>query len=401
MRAVTWHGKRDVRVEDVPEPRIEAGTDAIVRVTSTGICGSDLHLYEVMGPYLDEGDVLGHEPMGIVEEVGADVEQIQAGDRVVIPFNISCGHCFMCDQKLYSQCETTQVREQGKGAALFGYTKLYGQVPGGQAEFLRVPQAQFGPIKVPEGPSDERFVYLSDVLPTAWQAVEYAAIPASGSVAVFGLGPIGQMACRIARHRGAAQVFGIDLVEERLTLARRYDTTALDLRKLDDMAGALRELTDGRGPDSVIDAVGMEAHGDRLGKIAQDLAGILPDAVARGMMERAGVDRLSVLHLAIDAVRRGGTVSLSGVYGGMIDPLPMMTLFDKQIQLRMGQANVKRWIDDIMPLLDGDGDQLGVEDLATHRLPLEEAPHAYELFQKKKDGAIKILLQPGDGRSPS
>jgi threonine dehydrogenase-like Zn-dependent dehydrogenase len=401
MRAVTWHGKRDVRVEDVPEPRIEAGTDAIVRVTSTGICGSDLHLYEVMGPYLDEGDVLGHEPMGIVEEVGADVEQIQAGDRVVIPFNISCGHCFMCDQKLYSQCETTQVREQGKGAALFGYTKLYGQVPGGQAEFLRVPQAQFGPIKVPEGPSDERFVYLSDVLPTAWQAVEYAAIPESGSVAVFGLGPIGQMACRIARHRGAAQVFGIDLVEERLQLARRYDTTALDLRKLDDAGATLRELTDGRGPDSVIDAVGMEAHGDRLGKIAQDLAGILPDAVARGMMERAGVDRLSVLHLAIDAVRRGGTVSLSGVYGGMIDPLPMMTLFDKQIQLRMGQANVKRWIDDIMPLLDGDGDQLGVEDLATHRLPLEEAPHAYELFQKKKDGAIKILLQPGDGRSPS
>jgi threonine dehydrogenase-like Zn-dependent dehydrogenase len=401
MRAVTWHGKRDVRVEDVAEPRIEAGTDAIVRVTSTGICGSDLHLYEVMGPYLDEGDVLGHEPMGIVEEVGADVEQIQAGDRVVIPFNISCGHCFMCDQKLYSQCETTQVREQGKGAALFGYTKLYGQVPGGQAEFLRVPQAQFGPIKVPEGPSDERFVYLSDVLPTAWQAVEYAAIPESGSVAVFGLGPIGQMACRIARHRGAAQVFGIDLVEERLQLARRYDTTALDLRKLDDVAGALRELTDGRGPDSVIDAVGMEAHGDRLGKIAQDLAGILPDAVARGMMERAGVDRLSVLHLAIDAVRRGGTVSLSGVYGGMIDPLPMMTLFDKQIQLRMGQANVKRWIDDIMPLLDGDADQLGVEDLATHRLPLEEAPHAYDLFQKKKDGAIKILLQPGDGRSLS
>jgi threonine dehydrogenase-like Zn-dependent dehydrogenase len=401
MRAVTWHGKRDVRVEDVPEPRIEAGTDAIVRVTSTGICGSDLHLYEVMGPYLDEGDVLGHEPMGIVEEVGADVEQIQAGDRVVIPFNISCGHCFMCDQKLYSQCETTQVREQGKGAALFGYTKLYGRVPGGQAQFLRVPQAQFGPIKVPEGPSDERFVYLSDVLPTAWQAVEYAAIPESGSVAVFGLGPIGQMACRIARHRGAADVFGIDLVDERLQLARRYGATALDLRKLDDVVGALCELTDGRGPDSVIDAVGMEAHGDRLGKIAQDLAGILPDAVARGIMERAGVDRLSVLHLAIDAVRRGGTVSLSGVYGGMIDPLPLMTLFDKQIQLRMGQANVKRWIDDIMPLLGADGDELGVEDLATHRLPLEEAPHAYEIFQKKQDGAIKILLQPGGGRSPS
>jgi threonine dehydrogenase-like Zn-dependent dehydrogenase len=394
MKAVTWHGKREIRVEEVPDPTLEASTDAIVRVTSTGICGSDLHLYEVMGPYLEPGDVLGHEPMGVVEEVGSDVAQIKPGDRVVVPFNISCGRCFMCDQKLYSQCETTQVREHGKGAALFGYTKLYGQVPGGQAEFLRVPQAHFGPIKVPEGPSDERFVYLSDVLPTAWQAVEYAAVPEGGTVAVFGLGPIGQMSCRIARHRGADRVFAIDLVDERLELARRHDATPLDLRELDDAADALRELTDGRGPDSVIDAVGMEAHGAPFGKIAQDLAGILPDRVARAMMERAGVDRLSVLNLAIDAVRRGGTISISGVYGGMIDPLPMMTLFDKQIQLRMGQANVKRWIDDIMPLLETDGDPLGVEDLATHRLALDEAPGAYETFQKKQDGAIKILLQP-------
>jgi threonine dehydrogenase-like Zn-dependent dehydrogenase len=394
MKAVTWHGKRDVRVENVPDPTIEAETDAIVRITSTGICGSDLHLYEVMGPYLDQGDVLGHEPMGIVAEVGSAVAQIKPGDRVVIPFNISCGQCFMCDQKLYSQCETTQVREQGKGAALFGYTKLYGQIPGGQAEFLRVPQAQFGPIKVPEGPSDERFVYLSDVLPTAWQAVEYAAIPKGGSIAVFGLGPIGQMACRVARHRGARQVFAIDLVDERLELARRYDATTLDVRQLDDVPDVLRELTDGRGPDSVIDAVGMEAHGDRLGKLGQDLAGLLPDAVARGMMEKAGIDRLSVLHLAIDSVRRGGTISVSGVYGGMIDPLPLMELFDKQIQLRMGQANVKRWVDDILPLLGDAGDPLGVEDLATHRLPLEDAPLAYEKFQKKQDGAIKVLLQP-------
>ena len=177
MKAVAFHGKRDVRVDTVPDPTIEQPTDAIVRVTSSGICGSDLHLYEVMGPFMGEGDILGHEPMGIVEAVGPEVTQIKPGDRVVIPFNISCGHCFMCDQKLYSQCETTQVREQGKGAALFGYTKLYGEVPGGQAELLRVPQAQFGPIKVPEGPPDDRFVYLSDVLPTAWQAVEYAAIP--------------------------------------------------------------------------------------------------------------------------------------------------------------------------------------------------------------------------------
>src|SRR3954463_11970066 len=205
MRAAVWHGKRDVRVDEVPDPRIEEPTDAIVRVTSSGICGSDLHLYEVMGPFMGEGDILGHEPMGIVEDVGSGVEHIAPGDRVVIPFNISCGHCYMCDQQLYSQCETTQVREHNKGAALFGYTKLYGQVPGGQAELLRVPQAQYGPVKVPEGPPDERFLFLSDVLPTAWQGVEYAAIPDGGSVAVLGLGPIGDMCTRVAMHRGAGR----------------------------------------------------------------------------------------------------------------------------------------------------------------------------------------------------
>jgi threonine dehydrogenase-like Zn-dependent dehydrogenase len=394
MKAVTFHGKRDVRVDQVADPRIEQPTDAIVKVTSSGICGSDLHLYEVLGPFIDEGDILGHEPMGIVEEVGSEVTHIAPGDRVVIPFNISCGHCYMCDQKLYSQCETTQVREQGKGAALFGYTKLYGQVPGGQAEYMRVPQAHFGPIKVPEGPPDERFVYMSDVLPTAWQAVEYAGVPDGGTLAVFGLGPIGQMSCRIALHRGASEVFGIDLVPERLELARRHGIHPIDLRGHDDIAEALRALTDGRGPDSVIDAVGMEAHGAPFGKLAQTMAGMLPDVLAEKMIEKAGIDRLSVLHATIDTVRRGGTISLSGVYGGMVDPMPMMDLFDKQIQLRMGQANVKSWIDDIMPLVQDESDPLGVEDLATHKLPLDQAPHAYEIFQKKQDGAITILLQP-------
>lgn len=313
---------------------------------------------------------------------------------MVIPFNIACGHCFMCDQGLYSQCETTQVRDQGKGAALLGYTRLYGQVPGGQAELLRVPQAHFGPIKIPEGPPDERFVYLSDVLPTAWQAVEYAAIPRDGTVAVFGLGPIGQMSSRIALHRGAKEVFGIDLVAERLEMGRRHGVHVIDAREHDDVAEVLRSITDGRGPDSVIDAVGMEAHGAPLGKLAQQLASMLPDAVAAKMTEKVSVDRLSVLHASIDTVRRGGTISLSGVYDGMVDPMPMMDLFDKQIQLRMGQANVKRWVDDLMPLLEDESDPLGVEDLATHQLPLEQAPHAYEIFQKKQDGAIKILLQP-------
>jgi threonine dehydrogenase-like Zn-dependent dehydrogenase len=394
MRAVTWHGKRDVRVDSVPDPTIEQPTDAIVRVTSSGICGSDLHLYEVMGPFMSEGDVLGHEPMGVVEAVGDAVTAIAPGDRVVIPFNISCGHCFMCEHGLQSQCETTQVREEGMGAALFGYTKLYGQVPGGQAELLRVPQAQYGPIKVPEGPPDDRFVYLSDVLPTAWQAFEYADVPAGGSLLVLGLGPIGEMATRIAQHRGVAQVLAVDLVPERLERARSHGVNALDMNEHGDLRAVVLEATEGRGPDSVIDAVGMEAHGAPIAKFAHQITGLLPDAIAQRLMQTGGVDRLSALHFAIDVVRRGGTISLSGVYGGMVDPLPLLTLFDKQINLRMGQANVKRWIDDIMPLLTGDEDPLGVEDFATHRLPLDDAPQAYERFQRKEDNHFKVLLAP-------
>ncbi|GAB3147756.1 zinc-dependent alcohol dehydrogenase [Microbispora hainanensis] len=393
MKALTWHGKRDVRVEQVPDPAIKEPTDAIIRVTTTGICGSDLHLYEVLGPFMGEGDVLGHEPMGIVEEVGAEVTHIAPGDRVVIPFNISCGHCFMCDRALYAQCETTQVREYDTGAALFGYSKLYGEVPGGQAEFLRVPQAHFGPIKVPEGPPDERFVYLSDVLPTSWQAVEWAEVPDGGSVTIFGLGPIGQMSSRIARHRGY-RVIGVDIVPERLEMARRHGIEVIDGNETDEVPEAIRSMTGGRGTDSVIDAVGMEAHGYTLGKLAQTVTGMLPDKVAAAMMTRAGLDRLAALQDAFETVRRGGTISISGVYGGMTDPMPMLQLFDKGVTLRMGQAHVKRWIDDLMPLVTGDGDPLGIEDLATHRLPLDQAPHGYEIFQKKEDGAIKVLLTP-------
>ncbi|MEU9837431.1 zinc-dependent alcohol dehydrogenase [Streptosporangium sp. NPDC048047] len=393
MKALTWHGKRDVRVEDVPDPLIKEPTDAIIKVTTTAICGSDLHLYEVLGPFLGQGDVLGHEPMGIVEEVGAEVTHIKPGDRVVVPFNISCGRCHMCDMKLYAQCETTQVREYGTGAALLGYTKLYGQVPGGQAEYLRVPQAHFGPIKVPDGPPDERFVYLSDVLPTSWQAVDYACVPDGGSVTVFGLGPIGQMSARIAKHLGY-RVIGIDAVPERLEMARRHGVEILDSSATPDVPEAVRELTGGRGTDSVIDAVGMEAHGSPVAKVAQTVTGLLPDAIAAPLMTNAGVDRLAVLYQAIDTVRRGGTISISGVYGGAADPLPMLKMFDKGITLRMGQAHVKRWIDDLMPLVADDSDPLGVMDLATHRLPLAEAPHGYEIFQKKQDGAIKVLLNP-------
>ena len=393
MKALTWHGKRDVRIDDVPDPAIQEPTDAIIRITTTAICGSDLHLYEVFGPFIEEGSVLGHEPMGIVEEIGSEVSELSAGDRVVIPFQIACGHCFMCDQGLQTQCETTQVREEGMGATLFGYTKLYGNQPGGQAEYLRVPHANYTHIKVPEDHPDERFIYLSDVLPTAWQAVEYAGIPDGGSVTVLGLGPIGDMCARIALHRGH-RVIGVDLVPERLERVRARGAEVLDLREHEsDLADVIRSMTDGRGTDSVIDAVGLEAHGSPGAKLAQQMTGLLPDAVAEKLMERAGIDRLHAFYLAIDIVRRGGTISLIGVYGGMADPLPMLTIFDKQIQLRMGQANVKRWADDIMPLLTN-GDPLGVESFHTHQVPLAEAPGAYEKFQKKEDGAVKVLLKP-------
>ncbi|MBJ7329143.1 MAG: glutathione-dependent formaldehyde dehydrogenase [Solirubrobacteraceae bacterium] len=390
MRALTWHGKRDVRIDTHPDPVIEAPTDAIISVTSSGICGSDLHLYEVLGPYLDAGDILGHEPMGVVEEVGSEVTNLNAGDRVVVPFNISCGHCHNCDTGLQSQCETTQV--DGQGAALFGYTKLYGQVPGGQAELLRVPQAQYGPIKVPHGPPDDRFVYLSDVLPTAWQGVRYADVHAGDTLAVIGLGPIGDMACRVAQLEDT-RVIGIDLVPERLERAKRRGVETIDASS-EDVVERLLELTGGRGADAVIDAVGMEAHGAPAGKVAQTVAGMLPDAVAQKLQEKAGLDRLSALHLAVELVRRGGTISLLGVYGGNADPMPMMTLFDKQIQIRMGQANVRRWTDDILPLLLADEDRLGVDEFATHHVSLDDAPEAYAAFQEKRDGTVKVLIQP-------
>lgn len=394
MQAVTWQGKRNVQVRDIAEPRIQEPGDAVVRVTSTAICGSDLHLYELLGPYMTPGDVLGHEAIGVVEEVGSEVAGLSAGDRVVVPFQISCGDCAMCRQGLMTQCETTQVRDQGCGAALFGYSKLYGRVPGGQAEYLRVPYADSTHIRVPDGPGDTRYLFLSDVLPTAWQAVEYAAVPAGGSVTVLGLGPIGEMAARIAHHRGL-QVIGVDLVEERLDRAASRGIDTIDLRAVGDahLTAAVRDRTEGRGSDAVIEAVGMEAHGSPLVAAAQRAVSYLPSALAAPAMNTMGLDRLAALYAAIDIVRRGGTISIIGVYGGMTDPLPMRVLFDKQIQLRMGQANVNRWAGDILPLLD-DSDPLGVDTFATHHLPLSAAADAYRMFQAKDDGAIKIVLDP-------
>ena len=385
-------------MSEVPDPRIQEPTDAVIKVTSTAICGSDLHLYGVLGPFLKPGDVLGHEAMGVVEQVGADVEHIAPGDRVVIPFNISCGSCWMCSRGLYAQCETTQVRSEGKGAALFGYTSLYGSVPGGQAEYLRVPQAQFGPVKVPEGTPDEQFLFLSDVLPTAWQAVAYADVPDGGTLAVFGLGPIGQMCVRIAKHQGVPRVIGIDSVPERLALAQKYGAEVVDLSEADDIAERLIEMVDGRGPDSTIDAVGMEAHGGapggKMASAAQKSAGFLPDAMAQKVIDKVAVDRIDALLGALKSVRRGGTVSLSGVYGGEVDPLPMMEMFDRGIQLRMGQAHVRQWTDKVLPLCQDPGDPLGVLDFATHQVPLDGAPDAYVMFRNKDDGCIKVVLKP-------
>ncbi len=389
MKAVVWHGKEDVRVDNVPDPIIQESTDAIVRITSTAICGSDLHLYSKLFPIMREGDIVGHEPMGIVEEVGADVEHISPGDRVVIPFNVSCGHCYFCDQDLYSQCENTRdtgklaqassLLGRGRGASLFGYTHVYGAVPGGQAEYLRVPQAHFGPIKVPEGTPDERFLYLSDVLPTSWQAVAYADIPEGGTVGIWGLGPIGQMCARIATHLGAGRVIGVDNVPERLAMASRHGVQTIDYSAVDSVRDVILNLTDGRGVDSAIDAVGMEAGGSLVGSILQTT--------------KLQLDRATALRESMSAIRRGGTLSLTGVYTGPIQAFPLGDLFDMQIQLRMGQANVRHWVDDILPLLN-DEDPLGVEDLKTHEMPLDDAPLGYEMFQKKQDGAIKIVLKP-------
>ena len=398
MRAVTWQGTERVSVETVPDPILQHPTDTIIRVTSTAICGSDLHLYEVLGPFMTAGDIIGHEPMGIVEEVGAEVTGVRPGDRVVVPFTISCGHCTMCSTGLPSQCETTQVTEYGSGAALLGYSKLYGQVPGGQAEYLRVPHADYGLMKVGSELPDENYLFLSDILPTAWQAVQYAGVPAHRTLTVIGLGPVGQLCARIGRHLGA-RVFGIDPVPERRAMAERHGVEVLDLAE--DSVGEIRERTQGRGPDAVIDAVGMEAEGSPIAGLAQTIAGKLPDVVARPLMERAGVDRLAALHTAIDLVRRGGTVSLSGVYGGAASPMPLLTMFDKQLQLRMGQCNVRAWTDDLLPLVEDPSDPLGVGDLVTHRLPLEEAAVGYDMFQKKHDGCIKVVLDPTIAATPT
>lgn len=393
MRAVTWQGRGRMSVEDVPDPRIQERDDVVIRVTSSGLCGSDLHLCDPLAAFMEIGDVVGHEAIGVVEEVGADVVSLTRGDRVVVPFTISCGRCWMCTRGLQSQCEATQNAEQGTGASLFGYSKLYGQVPGAQAEYLRVPFGDFLPIKVPDGPPDDRFVFLSDVLPSAWQAIDYAALRPGETLLVLGAGPIGDMCVRIALMRGI-RVLAVDPVGARLRRVSTYGAEIVDADNETDTIAGILERTCGRGVDAVIDAVGMEAHGSPVTESMLTLVGPFPDRLAQPVERTVGLDRLAALHLAVHAVRRGGTISVIGVYGGAMDPMPLMEMFDKQIQLRMGQANVRRWSDDILTLLLQPTDHLGVESFATHHLPLEAAPGAYRDFRDKNDGMVKVLFQP-------
>jgi threonine dehydrogenase-like Zn-dependent dehydrogenase len=301
----------------------------------------------------------------------------------------------MCGQGLYSQCETTQNHEHGTGASFFGYSKLYGQVPGGQAEYLRVPFADFLPVKVPHEHADDRFLFLSDVLPTAWQALQYADVPDGGTLLVLGAGPIGDMVTRMAIDQGH-RVIAVDRVAERLGRVHGAGAETIDLDALDkgtSVADVVRDHTQGRGADAVVDAVGMEAHGSAAGNLLHQVTGLMPDVIAQPMLKKLGVDRLAALLTAIDAVRRGGTISVSGVYGGAVDPLPLFQMFDKQVQLRMGQANVRSWSDELLQRLS-EGDAWGVESFATHHLPLSEAPEAYKKFQEKSDGYVKVVFQP-------
>ncbi len=334
MKAVVWHGPSKVSVDEVDDPSIQEPTDAVIRITATAICGSDLHLYgkgAAMG--MLPGDIIGHEPMGVVEEVGSEVTHIRPGDRVVVPFNISCGTCRLCRKGFFCQCETTQNLEGRKGAALFGYTHLYGGVPGGQAEYLRVPQAHFGPIKIDESVPELGALLLSDVLPTAWQAVHYAEVEPGDVVAVYGLGPIGQMCVRMARHQGATRVIASRRgARTGWRRAPEWGAETIDDSEHKDPATVIEDMTDGLGADRVIDAVGMEAHGSVADRVLQAM--------------KLQPDRLIALHHAMASVRRGGTLSVTGVYTGAMQMFPLGDLFDRQVTLRWGQANVRRWTDD-------------------------------------------------------
>ncbi|WP_439552320.1 zinc-dependent alcohol dehydrogenase [Falsiroseomonas sp.] len=390
MRAICWHGKGDMRVDTVPDPRIEQPGDAIIRITATAICGSDLHLYDGYVPMMKSGDIMGHEPMGIVEEVGPDVTRLKKGDRVVVPFVIACGSCFFCEKSLFSCCDTTNpdaaalAELQGQaGAGLFGYSHLYGGYPGGQAQYLRVPHADVGPVIVRSDQPDDKVLFLSDILPTGWQAAEQGNIQPGDTVAVWGCGPVGQMAILSAWLLGAGRVIAIDRVAERLEMAGMHGKAEVIDFTSQDVYDQLQTMTKGRGPDVCIDAVGAETHG--LGSM---------DAMLDKAKAAVGLttDRIHALRQAINCCRKGGTVSVPGVYIGFPDKFPMGAAFGKGLTMRMGQTHAQRFL---QPLLDRiDKGEIDPSFVITHRLPLEEGPAAYETFRDKKDGCIKVVLTP-------
>ena len=388
MRAVCWNGVKEITVETVPDPEILLPGDAIVRVTSTAICGSDLHLYHGYVPGMRKGDILGHEFMGEVVEVGSEVRKLKAGDRVVVPFPISCGKCWFCEQQLWSLCDNTNPNAAildlmygTSGAAIFGYSHLYGGYAGGQAELVRVPHADVGPFKVQNGLPDEKVLFLTDIYPTGYMAAENCDIRPGQVIAVWGCGPVGQFAIRSAMILGAGRVIAIDRFPERLEMARSAGAETIDYSEAD-VHDELMAMTGGRGPDACIDAVGMEGHGTSVDAFY--------DRVKQRL--RLEMDRAHALRQAIYACRKGGTVSIPGVYAGFIDKTPIGGAFAKGLQLRMGQTHVHRYLQPLMRLVE-EG-MIDPSEIITHRVSLEDAPDAYEIFAKKEEDCIKVVMTP-------
>ena len=389
MRANVWHGKRDVRIDNVPDPEILNPRDAIVRITSTAICGSDLHLYNGFVPTMEKGDIIGHEFMGEIVDVGSEVKSLKIGDRVVVPFPIACGNCFFCQEQLYSVCENSNpnaaLAEKMWGhspAGIFGYSHLTGGYAGGQAEYARVPFADVGPIKIPDGMSDEQVLFLSDILPTGYMAAEACDIKPGSIVAVWGCGPVGLFAIQSAYLLGAERVIGIDRFPERLRMAReRCRAETLDYEEVD-IADALKDMTGGRGPDACIDAVGMEAHG--MGFMGAY------DRVKQAMSMET--DRPVALRQALMSCRNGGVVSIPGVYGGFLDKVPFGSVMNRSLTIKTGQTHVQRYMKPLLERIqNGDIDPTFV---ITHRMSLDDAPHGFDIFCNKQDECIKIVLKP-------
>jgi threonine dehydrogenase-like Zn-dependent dehydrogenase len=389
MKAVCWHGVHDVRVETVPDPRIINPRDAIIKITASAICGSDLHLYDGYIPSMQSGDILGHEFMGEVVEVGPGVSNLKIGDRVVVPFTISCGSCFFCERQLWSACDNSNPNAKAaetlygaSPAGLFGYSHLFGGYAGGQAEYVRVPFADVGPLKIPDGLPDEKVLFLSDIFPTGYMAAENCNIHPGDTVAVWGSGPVGQFAIRSALMLGAGQVIAIDRFPERLELARVSGATPINYEHDDDVIATLKSMTGGRGPDSCIDAVGMEAHGHGLDA--------LYDKAKQSV--RLQSDRPTALRQVIQACRKGGTVSIPGVYGGFIDKMPLGAAFNKGLTFKMGQTHMHKYMG---PLLERvQNGEIDPSYIITHRISLDEVPAAYKKFRNKEDKCIKVMIKP-------